>query len=108
MHWIMLLVAIATEVSGTTFLKLSYGFTRPLYSVLVVLSYALSFTALSMALKVLPIGLTYAIWSAVGTAAISLIGIIWFNEPFNPLKAASLFCIILGMAGLHYSQQFGS
>ncbi len=58
-----------------------------------------------MALKVLPIALTYAIWSGVGTAAITVIGVLWFGEGINAIKIISLLLIIIGVAGLHYGQE---
>jgi small multidrug resistance pump len=105
MHWIALLLAIATEVAGTTCLKLSDGFTRLVPSVFVFIFYTLSFTLLGQALKVLPIGMTYAIWAGLGTAAVSLIGVIWFTEVLTPVKLVSLALIIIGVAGLQLSQQ---
>ncbi|MDT9547185.1 MAG: multidrug efflux SMR transporter [Chlorobium sp.] len=104
MHWIALFMAIATEVIGTTFLKLSDGFSKPLPAVLVFIFYGLSFTLLSKALQVLPIGMTYAIWAGLGTAVVSLIGFIWFSETFTPLKIVSLALIIIGVMGLQLSQ----
>ncbi len=105
MHWLYLLLAIVSEVFGTTSMKLSEGFTRPLPSVFIFVFYALSFTFVTLALKVLPVGMTYAIWSALGTAFITAIGVVWFGEGMNTLKAVSLLLIILGVAGLQYSQQ---
>lgn len=105
MHWVYLILAIVSEVCGTTSMKLSEGFTRPLPSVFIFVFYALSFTFVTLALKVLPVGATYAIWSAIGTALITLIGVFWFGEGMNTLKALSLLLIILGVAGLQYSQE---
>ena len=105
MHWIYLLLAIVSEVCGTTSMKLSEGFTRPLPSVLIFVFYALSFTFVTLALKTLPVGLTYAVWSAIGTALITAIGVLWFGEGMNTLKAVSLALIIIGVVGLQISQE---
>ncbi|NTU93830.1 MAG: multidrug efflux SMR transporter [Chlorobiaceae bacterium] len=105
MHWIYLILAIVSEVAGTTSMKLSEGFTRPLPSVFIFVFYALSFTLVTLALKVLPVGMTYAVWSAIGTALITIIGVVWFGEGMSIMKAASLLLIILGVAGLQYSQE---
>jgi small multidrug resistance pump len=105
MHWVYLILAIITEVCGTTSMKLSEGFTRTLPSVFIFVFYALSFTFVTLALKVLPVGATYAIWSAIGTALITVIGVLWFGEGMNTLKVLSLLLIILGVAGLQYSQE---
>lgn len=105
MHWLYLILAIVAEVSGTTSMKFSAGFTKPLPSVLIFVFYALSLTFLTLALRVMPVGMAYAIWSALGTALITIIGVFWFGEGMNTLKAASLLLIILGVAGLQYSQE---
>ena len=105
MHWIYLIIAILLEVSGTTCMKISDGFTKLAPTLFIFIFYGLSFTFLSLALKVLPIALTYAIWSGIGTAAITVIGVIWFGEGINAIKLVSLLLIIIGVAGLHFSQE---
>ncbi len=105
MHWLYLIAAILLEISGTTCMKISDGFSKLLPTLFIFLFYGLSFTFLSLALRVLPIAMTYAIWSAVGTAAITFIGVIWFGEGINTIKLISLLLIIIGVAGLHFSQE---
>ena len=104
MHWLYLIIAITMEVAGTTSMKLSQGFSKLLPSISIFIFYGFSFTFLTLALKVLPIGMTYAIWSAVGIALITLIGTTWFAESFNVIKVISLLLIIIGVAGLLASQ----
>ena len=70
-----LAIAIGSEIVATTSLKLSDGFTRLIPAVVVVVGYAISFYALSMSLRNIPLGVVYAVWSGVGTAAIVLIGV---------------------------------
>ncbi|HLG13363.1 MAG TPA: multidrug efflux SMR transporter [Blastocatellia bacterium] len=103
MTWIYLAVAIILEVSGTTCMKLSEGFTRAVPSVLMFVLYGLSFGALTLALKKIDLGVAYAIWSAVGTALIATIGILWFKEPATVLKLVSLALVIVGVIGLNLS-----
>lgn len=105
MHWLYLIIAITMEVAGTTSMKLSEGFSKLLPSISIFIFYGISFTFLTLALKVLPVGMTYAIWSAAGTALITLVGIIWFGESFNMIKVISLLLIIIGVAGLHASRE---
>ncbi len=105
MHWLYLIIAILLEVSGTTCMKFSDGLSKLVPTLFIFIFYGLSFTLLSMALKVLPIALTYAIWSGVGTAAITVIGVLWFGEGINAIKLISLLLIIIGVAGLHYGQE---
>ena len=98
---LLLTGAIASEVVGTVALKASDGFSRPLPSALVVVGYLLSFWLLALVLKNLSVGTTYAIWSAVGTAAVALIGIAIYGEAASALKFASLGLIVLGVIGLN-------
>jgi len=93
--------AITSEVIATVALKHTEGFSRPLPIALVVVGYAVSFWLLALVLKHLSVGTTYAIWSAVGTAAIALIGIAAYGEGASPLKMASLALIIVGVIGLN-------
>jgi small multidrug resistance pump len=98
---LMLAAAIASEVIATVALKASDGFSRPGPAVLVVIGYAVSFWLLALVLKHLSVGTTYAIWSAVGTAAIALIGIAMYGEGASLLKLASLGLIVVGVIGLN-------
>ena len=96
-----LVLAIIAEVTGTTFVKLSEGFTRPLPSVLILVFYGLSLGMLGLALKKLDLGLAYALWSGIGVALIATVGILCFREPLTALKLISLVLILLGGAGLN-------
>ena len=98
---IYLTLAIASEVIATVALKSSEGFSRPLPATIVVVGYGISFFLLALVLKHMSVGTTYAIWSAVGTAAIALVGIAAYGETANVLKVASLGLIILGVVGLN-------
>src|ERR1700759_2618150 len=94
-------LAITSEVIATLALKASNGFSRPLPIALVVAGYAISFWLLSIVLKHLSVGTTYAVWSAVGTAAIAGVGMLAYGEPANALKFASLALIVAGVIGLN-------
>jgi small multidrug resistance pump len=98
---IYLALAIASEVIATLALKTSEGFSKPLPSAIVVIGYGISFFLLALVLKHFSVGTTYAIWSAVGTAAIALVGIALYGETASVLKIASLGLIILGVVGLN-------
>jgi small multidrug resistance pump len=98
---ILLTIAIVSEVAATVSLRLADGFTHPIPSAIVVVGYAVSFWMLALVLKQLPVGLTYAVWSAAGTALIAAIGMVAFGEPATALKLASLALIIMGVVGLN-------
>jgi small multidrug resistance pump len=103
MSWLYLVLAIVLEVSGTTSMKLSQGFTKILPSVLMFLFYGLSLSALTLALKKIDVSVAYAVWSGLGTALIASVGVLWFREPLNALKIISLLLIIMGVIGLNLS-----
>ncbi len=100
-HWIYMVAAILLEVAGTTSMKLSEGFTKVIPSAMLFVFYAASFVALTLALKKIEVSTAYAVWSGVGTALISTIGIIYFRESISAMKLASLILIIVGVVGLN-------
>ncbi len=101
MSVVYLAIAIVLEVSGTTALKLSAGFTRLAPASAVVVCYVASCSVLSLALRGIDLSTAYAVWSGVGTALVAAIGIVWFGEPAGVWKLVSLALIIAGVAGLH-------
>ena len=99
----LLTLAIAAEVAATVSLRYSEGFSKLLPSAIVVLGYASSFYLLSLILKQLSVGTTYAIWAGAGTAAVAVIGIVALGEPATAIKLASIALIIAGVIGLNLS-----
>ncbi len=99
--WLCLTAAILFEVAGTTSMKFSEGFTKPLPSLLIFVFYGIAFTFLTIALKWLDISIAYAVWAGVGTALIAVIGFMYFHESVTPLKLASIGLIIVGVVGLN-------
>jgi small multidrug resistance pump len=98
--FLLLSLAILSEVGATLALRVSDGFSRPVPSAIVVVGYGISFWLLALALKDIPVSLTYAIWSGVGTALVAVAGVVAFGETMNVMKFASLAIIVLGVAGL--------
>lgn len=96
-----LALAIGTEVVATTALKLSDGFTRLGWAAVVVVGYGISFYALSVSLRTIPLGVVYAVWSGIGTAAIVLIGYMIFHEMLDAVKLAGIGLIIIGVVMLN-------
>jgi len=103
-YWLCLIGAIVLEVAGTTAMKLSEGFTKPLPSILIFVFYAVSFTLLTLALKRIDISVAYALWSGVGLALIATIGCIYFKEPLSLSKLISLGLIVIGVVGLNLNE----
>jgi multidrug transporter EmrE-like cation transporter len=97
MPWLYLALAIGLEVVSTTFLKASEGFTRPVPTLLVLLGYSGAFYFLSLALKVIPLGIAYAIWAGLGIAAIAVMGRLVYSQK---LTGPALFGIGLILAGV--------
>lgn len=103
MHWVHLFIAIIFEVAGTISMRLSEGFTRTLPSVLLFVFYAISFAALTLALRKIEVSVSYAVWSGIGTALVTAFGIIYFRESVSVLKIVSVTLIIIGIVGLCFS-----
>lgn len=103
MPWILLGLAIGTEIAATTALKASDGLSRFAPSVVVVVGYVASFVLLARALKTLDVGVAYAIWSGVGTAVVAALGVLLFSESMTIGKAFWIGVIIVGVIGLQAS-----
>lgn len=101
--WLILIVAIAGEVFATSCLKATAGLTRwqPLAGV--VVGYAVAFVLLARTMKVLPVGIIYAIWSGAGTIGIALIGVYLFRESLPPMAWAGIVMVIVGCVMLNLS-----
>ena len=96
---LFLLLTIGFEVLGTVSLKLSQGFTKLVPSIFVVVGYGASFYLLSLLLKQnVPIGIIYAIWSGLGTAAIALIGVWLWGEKLTLPAIVGIVLVIIGVA----------
>lgn len=100
-QWFFLLLAIISEVAGTSALKYTEGFTRFWPSSVVVAGYASAFYLLSLILKTIPVGVAYAIWSGVGTALIVLIGWIFIGQKLDIPAVVGILLIVLGVVVLN-------
>ena len=95
--YVVLGTAILAEVIGTTSLKLSQGFSRPLPSLGVLVGYGAAFYFLSLALEDLPVGVVYGTWAALGIVAIAAIGVVAFDEPVDIAGIVGIGLIIVGV-----------
>ena len=98
MHpYVLLAVAIISELFGTTALKLSDGFSKPLPSVAVVVGYGVAFYLVSLTLEELPIGVVYGTWAALGIVGVAAIGVVVFEEPVDLAGVVGILCILVGV-----------
>lgn len=97
MVYLYLGLAIIFEVVATSFLKLTEGFTQLWPSVVVVIGYGLAFYFLSLTIKTLPIGITYAIWAGLGIILVALIGMVFFKQMPDAAAWIGMGLIILGV-----------
>jgi quaternary ammonium compound-resistance protein SugE len=100
MAWVYLLIAGLFEVGWAIGLKYTYGFTRPIPSVVTVVMMVASFACLGLALRTLPLGTAYAVWTGIGTIGTVLLGIMLFQEPASALRLGCIALILAGVAGL--------
>ena len=103
MAWIYLVTAGLFEIGWAIGLKYTEGFTRPLPTVLTVLSMIVSLGLLGLALKTLPVGTAYAVWTGVGTVGTALLGIWLFAEPATAIRLACIGLIVAGILGLKFA-----
>jgi multidrug transporter EmrE-like cation transporter len=96
--YLALALAITAEVIATSALKTTDSFTRPLPSVLVVVSYAVAFYFLSVAVKEIPVGVAYGIWSGLGIVLVSLLAYFLHKQNLSAYQIAGLGFIVLGVA----------
>jgi len=105
MAWLYLLIAIISEVIGTTALNASAGFTKPWPSMIVVVGYGLAFYFLSLTLKAIPVGVAYAIWSGIGVALITLIGYFYFEQKLDMPAVIGILLIVTGVVVINVFSQ---
>ena len=97
----LLVVAIAIEVASTAALPRTDGFRDPAWAAAVVAGYAASIWLLALVVQRLPVSVTYAVWSGLGTAAIAVIGALFLGESLSPLKVTAIGLIVVGVVVLN-------
>lgn len=96
-YWLFLFAAIVSEVTATSSLKASAGFSKIIPSVVVVIGYALSFYFLSLVLKAIPIGIAYAVWAGLGIVLLALVGWIVFGQALDTPAMIGIALILAGV-----------
>lgn len=102
MHWIYLLIAGLFEVTWAVGLKLSHGFSNIAISILTIFGMIASFYFLAAALKNIPLGTAYAVWTGIGMLGTVILGIILFKEPVSVMRLICIALIISGITGLYF------
>ena len=105
--WAILIAATVLDVAATIFMKQSQGFSKLLPAVLAVSFFAASILGLAIALKTLDVIPVYVVWVGLGTALITVLGVLVFHEIMNPLKLVSVLLVMFGVAGLTIGSEPG-
>ena len=100
MAWVYLTVAGLFEIGWAIGLKYSHGFSRPVPSLLTVASMVMSVWLLSIAMKSIPVGTAYAVWTGIGAIGVAVLGMVLFGESREVARLVCLFLIIVGILGL--------
>jgi quaternary ammonium compound-resistance protein SugE len=100
MEWIMLLIAAVLEVTCAVFMKMSEGFTRMLPSVITAVGYIASAVFLALAMRKLPLGTAYAMWTGFGIMGTTILGVLLFKETMSLAQAGCVLMIAGGIIGL--------
>ena len=105
MAWIYLLVAAVFEIGWAVGLKYTDGFTRLWPSVLTIAAMVVSLGLLALAVRSIPVGTGYAVWTGIGAVGTAILGIILFREPVTAARIAFLLMILCGVAGLKFTAE---
>ncbi len=97
LSYLYLSIAIIAEVLATSNLKASESFTRLGPTIWTILGYGVAFYSLSLTLRVLPVGIAYAIWAGIGTVLIAVVGWIWYRQALDVPAVIGIALIILGV-----------
>jgi quaternary ammonium compound-resistance protein SugE len=100
MAWVWLTLAGLLEIVWAVGLKYTEGFTRLLPSALTVLAMVGSIYLLALAVRAIPIGTAYAVWTGIGAVGVAIVGMVLLGEPKDALRVGSILLIVLGIAGL--------
>ncbi|MEX5599753.1 multidrug efflux SMR transporter [Pseudophaeobacter sp. C1-32P7] len=100
-HYIYLIIAVAAETIGTTALQASQQFSRLMPSLIVLVAYGFSFYMLGLTLKVMPVGIVYAIWSGLGIVLIAVIGLVVFGQKLDLPAVLGMAMILAGILVIH-------
>lgn len=104
MNWAALILAGILEIVWAVYLKYSSGFSKGSASVIAVIAMILSIWLLSYAMKTLPLGISYAVWTGIGIMGTALFGMLWLGESASAMKVICIALILMGTLGLSLSR----
>ncbi|HBY85646.1 MAG TPA: QacE family quaternary ammonium compound efflux SMR transporter [Colwellia sp.] len=102
MAWLWLLTAGFFEITFAALLKLSDGFTKPIYTSLFIVSAAISLYCLTRAMQTIPIGTAYAVWTGIGAVGAVMLGTLLFGESLSPIRVFFIMLLIISIIGLKF------
>jgi quaternary ammonium compound-resistance protein SugE len=105
MSWIYLVLAGLLEVVWAYFMKQSAGFTRLIPSLITIVALTASFCLLALAMRTLPLGTAYTIWTGIGAIGAFIVGIVWLNEPANTTRLVAALLILAGLLLMKFSSK---
>lgn len=103
MNWVLLTIAGLFEVGWAVGMKYTDGFTRPVPTVLTVVALIISMVLLALAVRDLPVGTAYAVWTGIGAAGTAILGMWLFDESRDPVRLVCLSLVVVGVLGLKFA-----
>ena len=103
MSWLLLAIAGLFEVGWAVGMKYSDGFTRPVPTALTVIALIISMVLLALAVRDLPVGTAYAVWTGIGAAGTAILGMWLFDESRDPVRLICLSLVVVGVLGLKFA-----
>jgi quaternary ammonium compound-resistance protein SugE len=101
--WVLLIIAGISEIAWALSLKFSEGYTKPLMTIINLALMVFSLSLLSIALKEIPLGTAYAIWTAIGAVGVAIVGIVFLGESRSFIRVVFISIIIVGIVGLKFT-----
>ena len=102
MEWILLLIAGVFEIVWSTFLKLSEGFTKLNYTIFTIIGMVISFYFLARAIKVLPLGIAYPVWTGIGAVGSIMVSVLIFKDKITLIQSFFIMLLLIGIIGLKF------
>ena len=100
--WVLLVTAGLLEIVWAVSMKASHGFTKPHFTVVTLVAAGLSFWLLGLALRQLPVGTAYAVWTGIGAVGATILGIAFFGEALSLARVGCIALIVSGILGLKF------